>query len=54
MTLVAGKGIAGRDDGRRGGEITFHHPWGIAVHEESHSCFVAEFGNHLIRKVSFM
>ena len=51
--LVAGSGRAARVDGRPD-ECCFYDPQGMAVHEASHSCFVADLNNHAIRRVSFV
>ena len=50
--MFAGSGKAGRVDGVPE-ECGFNYPSGIAVHEPSHSCFVADYYNHAIRKISF-
>ena len=53
MEVVAGSGRAATEDGRPD-ECSFDEPRGIAVDEASHSCFVAEWNGHAIRRVSFV
>ena len=52
VEALAGCGKAAVVDGGPD-ECCFSDPRGIAVHEESHSCFVVDRDNHAIRKVSF-
>jgi hypothetical protein len=35
-------------------EVRLCQPNGVAVHEPSHTCFVAEYGVHTIRQISFV
>ena len=53
VEAVVGSGRAAREDGRPD-ECSFHVPAGIAVDEASHSCFIAEYRSHAIRRVSFI
>ena len=53
VEAVAGSGRLAREDGRPD-ECSFHGPRGIAVDEASHSCFVADWSSHAIRRVSFV
>ncbi|AUH51118.1 hypothetical protein CXB49_09990 [Chromobacterium sp. ATCC 53434] len=50
ISIVAGTGAAGRVDGQ-GGSASFYRPMGIAVSEDN-SLYVADSGNHLIRKIT--
>ena len=52
MEILAGTGRHKRVDGGPE-ECCFFSPRGVAVHEESHVCFVADADNHSIRKISF-
>ena len=53
MEVLAGSGRGAREDGPPD-ECSFHTPGGIAVHEASHSCLVADYNGHAIRRVSFV
>ena len=53
MEALAGSGRAAREDGGPD-TCSFNNPRGIVVHEESHTCFVADYYSHAIRKVSFV
>jgi len=50
--VIAGSGEANRLDGKPD-ECRFYFPLGLAVDEASHLCFVADYYNHSIRKISF-
>jgi len=50
VEVMAGTG-KGEADGNAT-ECSFYCPYGIVVHEPSHSCFIAE--SHTIRKISFV
>ncbi len=50
VTTLAGTGAIGADNGA-GGTATFYTPAGVAVDSSGH-VYVAEFNNHLIRKIS--
>ena len=52
MTVLAGCGEAGRKDGTAA-ECSFSYPCDMAVDESTHSCYVADWGNSVIRKISF-
>ena len=52
MTVLAGSGKIGREDGTAS-ECSFNHPRGIVVDEPTHSCYVVDYGNNVIRKISF-
>ena len=51
--VIAGSGQANRLD-EKPDECCFNNPYGIAVDEVSHSCYVADRFNHTIRKISFI
>ena len=53
VETLAGSGSPGREDGLPE-ECNFNAPRGIAVHEPSHSCYVADLNKYVIRKVSFV
>ena len=53
VEVVAGSGGGAREDGRPD-ECSLYTPLGIAVDEASHSCFVADYNGHAIRRVSFV
>ena len=48
QAALAGSRVDGRAD-----ECRFYCSFGMAVDESSHSCFVADYGSHLIRKITF-
>jgi sugar lactone lactonase YvrE len=50
VTTIAGKIKKGRADGK-GTAASFFHPDGIAV-DKNHTIYIADTGNHLIRKIS--
>jgi len=50
--VMAGTGEIGGVDGRAD-ECSFYNPYGIVVHEPTNTCFISDFSNHTIRKVSF-
>jgi len=50
--ILAGTGKGGRVDGRAD-SCSFNYPYGIAVHEPSNACFIADYSNYAIRKVLF-
>lgn len=52
MIELAGSGKSKTVDGRAN-ECSFNSPSGMAVHEPSSSCFVAEFKGNVIRKIQF-
>ena len=52
MTVLAGCGKTGMEDGTAA-ECSFNYSQGLVVEESTHSCYVAEWGNHVIRKISF-
>ena len=51
-TVLAGCGEEGRRDGKAL-ECCFSYPPGLVVDEPTHSCYVADWGNNVIRKISF-
>ena len=51
--VLTGSGAQGREDGRADA-CSFNYPSGMVVDEATHSCFVVDYGNHLIRKISFV
>jgi hypothetical protein len=52
VSVLAGTGKSERKDGKPEGSA-FDGPTGIAVHEPSHLCFVAD-GSNTIRKITFL
>ena len=52
VTVLAGCGKGGREDGTAA-ECSFNHPRDMVVDESTHSCYVADWGNSGIRKISF-
>ena len=52
MTVLAGSGQDGEEDGKAL-ECSFSGPKGLVVDESTHSCYVADWGNNMIRKISF-
>ena len=52
VTVLAGCGERGSEDGTAA-ECSFCLPHGLVVDESTHSCYVAEWGNDVIRKISF-
>ena len=51
MTVLAGCGKEGRKDGKAL-ECSFSYPHGLVVDESTHSCYVSDWGNNVIRKIS--
>jgi len=52
VTTLAGSGTAGSADGT-GTEASFKTPYGIEMGENNSTIYVADFGNHSIRKIVF-
>ena len=52
-TILAGCGRRDRIDGRAESSM-FDFPHGLAVDEDDHSCYVADYWNSAIRKISFI
>ena len=52
VAVLVGSGEEGRVDGRAD-KCQFNLPYGMAVDELSHSCFVTDMGSHSIRKMIF-
>ncbi|HWW60201.1 MAG TPA: IPT/TIG domain-containing protein, partial [Thermoanaerobaculia bacterium] len=52
VTILAGSGKSGRSDGS-GLAAQFKEPQGIAIDTARHVIYVADTGNHLIRRVTF-
>ena len=51
MTVLAGCGKEGRKDGKAL-ECSFSYPHGLVVDESTHSYYVSDWGNNVIRKIS--
>jgi hypothetical protein len=51
--VVAGDGKKQSKDGTAT-ECSFDSPYGIAVDEKTHTCFIAEYGSSRIRKITFV
>ena len=52
VTVLAGCGEQGRKDGKAL-ECSFNWPRGLVVDESTHLCYVAEWNNNVIRRISF-
>ena len=52
VTVLAGCGKGGRKDGKALA-CSFNSPRGLVVDESTHSCYVADYWNNMIRKISF-
>ena len=52
VTVLAGCGEQRREDGTAA-ECSFSYPHGLVVDESTHSCYVTDWGNDVIRKISF-
>jgi DNA-binding beta-propeller fold protein YncE len=53
IVTLAGTGAQGSVDGTAS-ECSFFYPEGIAVDEQTSTCFVADYGNSRIRKISLV
>jgi hypothetical protein len=53
VIVVAGDGNKQSKDGTAT-ECSFDNPSGIAVDENTHTCFIADFGSSRIRKITFV
>jgi sugar lactone lactonase YvrE len=52
VETIAGKsGQTGADDAAAGLQATFNHPTGLALDEDGTSLYIADTGNHLIRRL---
>jgi len=52
LAILAGTGKEGNEDGAPN-KCSFNYPCGIVLHEPSHSCFVADYYNNVIRQINF-
>ena len=52
VSVLAGSGQEGEEDGKAL-ECSFSGPKGLVVDEPTHLCYVADWGNNMIRKISF-
>ena len=48
---IAGNGVAGYADGQ-GLKASFNYPWGIDTDPNDNSIYIADYGNHKIRKIT--
>ena len=53
LTTIAGNGINGYKDGI-GKEAEFYYPFGIVISRDKKDLFVADNGNHCIRRISLV
>ena len=51
VSAFAGSGEQGSSDGV-GSSASFHHPYGIAINQQTGDVFVSDWSDHLIRKIT--